>query len=80
MGSLSDRKLAYSVSDLRGLSFEYCVWRAVSSHHPQEVLLAKFSMYVHVCAQNWPKARFILLFHKVHCIRAYILTVIAIHS
>ena len=32
------------------LGLEYCVWRAVSSHlshHPQEVLLAQFSLYVH---------------------------------
>ena len=31
-------------------NFEYCVWRAVSSHsfqHPQEVLLAQFSLNVH---------------------------------
>ena len=30
--------------------FESCVWRTVSSqssHHPQEVLLAQFSLYVH---------------------------------
>ena len=30
--------------------FESCVWRAVSSHsshHPYEVLLAQFSLYVH---------------------------------
>ena len=39
-----------SASDLQGLNFESCVWRAVpshSSHHPQEVLLAQFSLYVH---------------------------------
>ena len=32
------------------VNFESCVWRAVSSHsshHPQEVLLAQFSLYVH---------------------------------
>ena len=31
-------------------SLESCVWRTVSSqssHHPQEVLLAQFSLYVH---------------------------------
>ena len=31
-------------------NFESCVWRTVSSHsshHPQEVLLAQFSLYVH---------------------------------
>ena len=41
-----------SVLGLRppGLKFESCVWRTVSSqssHHPQEVLLAQFSLYVH---------------------------------
>ena len=45
-----DRDVACSVSDLQGLNFETCVWRAVSSHsshHPQEVLLIQFSLYVH---------------------------------
>ena len=35
-----------------GLNFESCVWRAVSPHsyhHPQEVLLAQLSLYVHKC-------------------------------
>ena len=35
---------------LRRSNFESCVWRTVSSqssHHPQEVLLAQFSLYVH---------------------------------
>ena len=47
--SLRDREVACSASDLQGLNFESCVWRAVSSHsshHPQEVLLAQFSLYV----------------------------------
>ena len=50
VGSLRDRELACSASDIQGLNFESCVWRAVSSHsshHPQEVLLAQFSLYVH---------------------------------
>ena len=48
--SLRDQEVAGSASDLQGLNFESCVWRAVSSHsshHPQEVLLAQFSLYVH---------------------------------
>ena len=45
--SLRDRKVACSASDLESLNFESCVWRAVSSHHLQEVLLAQFSLYVH---------------------------------
>ena len=47
VGSLRDREVACSASDLQGLNFEYCVWRAVSSHHPQEVLVAQFNLYVH---------------------------------
>ena len=49
-GSLRDREVACSASDCRGSNFESCVWRTVSSqssHHPQEVLLAQFSLYVH---------------------------------
>ena len=42
--------VACSASDRQGSNFESCVSRAVSSqssHHPQEVLLAQFSLYVH---------------------------------
>ena len=49
-GSLRDREVACSASDRQGSNFETCVWRTVSSqssHHPQEVLLAQFSLYVH---------------------------------
>ena len=49
-GSLRDREVACSSSDRQGSNFESCVWRTVSSqssHHPQEVLLAQFSLYVH---------------------------------
>ena len=47
LGSLSDRDVACSASDLQGLNFESCVRRAVSSHHPQEFILTQFSLYVH---------------------------------
>ena len=50
VGSLRDREVACSASDRQGSNFESCVWRAVSfqsSYHPQEVLLAQFSLYVH---------------------------------
>ena len=43
-------KILCSASDRQGSNFESCVWRTVSSqssHHPQEVLLAQFSLYVH---------------------------------
>ena len=47
---LRDREVACSASDRQGANFESCVWRTVSSqssHHPQGVLLAQFSLYVH---------------------------------
>ena len=47
VGSLRDREVACSASDCQGSNFESCVWRTVSSqssHHPQEVLLAQFSL------------------------------------
>ena len=50
VGSLRDREVACSASDRQGSNFDSCVWRTVSSqssHHPQEVLLAQFSLYVH---------------------------------
>ena len=50
VGSLRDREVACSAPDRQGSNFESCVWRTVSSqssHHPQEVLLAQFSLYVH---------------------------------
>ena len=42
--------ISFQASDRQGSNFESCVWRTVSSqssHHPQEVLLAQFSLYVH---------------------------------
>ena len=50
VGNLRDREVACSASDRQGSNFESFVWRTVSSHsshHPQEVLLAHFSLYVH---------------------------------
>ena len=49
-GSLRYREVACSASDRQGSNCESCVWRTVSSqssHQPQEVLLAQFSLYVH---------------------------------
>ena len=54
--SLRDREVACSASDCQGSNFEICFWSAVSSHHPQAVLLAQFSL---LCAQRWPKTPFI---------------------
>ena len=48
VGSFRDREVACSASDRQGSNFESCVYRTVSSHsshHPQEVLLAKFSVH-----------------------------------
>ena len=64
VGRLRDREVACSASDRQGSNFESCVWRTVSSlssHHPQEVLLVQFSLGP-ICAQRWPKARFILFY------------------
>ena len=50
VGSLRDQEVTCSASEHQGSNFESCVWRTVSSqssHHPQEVLLAQFSLYVH---------------------------------
>ena len=50
VGSLRDREVACSALDRQGSNFKSCVWRTVSSqssHHPQEDLLAQFSLYVH---------------------------------
>ena len=49
VGSLRDRTVACSASDRQVSNFESCVWRTVSSHsshHPQKVLLAQFSLSV----------------------------------
>ena len=65
VGSLRDREVACSASDRQGSNFEFCVWRTVSSHsshHPQEVLLAQFSLYVHEGGLK-PDA-----FHVVTCV------------
>ena len=71
VGSLRDREVACSASDRQGSNFESCVWRTVSSqssHHPQEVLMAQFSLYVHkgglkpdsfhFCINQWPNGYF----------------------
>ena len=50
VGSLRDREAACLASCIQGLNFESCIWRAVPSHsphHPQEVILAQFSLYVY---------------------------------
>ena len=55
VGSLRDLEVACSASDRQGSNFESCVWRTVSSqssHHPQEVLLAQFILYVHKGGQK----------------------------
>ena len=66
VGSLRDRELACSASDRQGSNFESCVWRTVSSqssHHPQEVLLAQFSLYVHKGGLKPDSAHFIFIYN-----------------
>ena len=41
------RALAWKAAVLTTTLGAPCVWRTVSSHHPQEVLLAQFSLYLH---------------------------------
>ena len=62
VGSLRDREVACSASDRQGSNFESCVWRTVSSqssHPPQEVILAQFSLYVHKGGQKLVSFHFI---------------------
>ena len=69
VGSLRDREVACSVSDHQGSNFESCVWRTVSSqssHHPQEVLLAQFSLYVHKGGLKSDSFHFIFKQHLVN--------------
>ena len=78
VGSLRDREVAGSASDRQGSNFESCVWRTVSSHsshHPQEVLLAQFSLYVHkggLKPDSFHFAEFICLnFHLLEVVSRY---------
>ena len=67
VGSLRDREVACSASDRQGSNFESCVWRTVSSqssHHPQEVLLAQFSLYVHKGGLKLDSFHFIFITSK----------------
>ena len=66
VGSLRDREVACSASDRQGSNFESCVWRTVSSqssHHPQEVLFARFSLYVHKGGLKPDSFHFILMLY-----------------
>ena len=80
--SLRDREVACSASDRQGSNFESYVWRTVSSqssHHPQEVLLAQFSLYVHKGGLKPDSFHFVtntlnaLLLHQIEeiCSRLY---------
>ena len=71
VGSLRDREVACSASDRQGSNFESCVWRTVSSqssHHPQEVLLAQFGLYVHKGGLKPDSFHFLLLLDNSHLI------------
>ena len=64
--------IACSASDRQGSNFESSVWRTVSSqlsHHPQEVLLAQFSLYVHKGGLKPDSFHFIWRLHKYGCRR-----------
>ena len=72
MESFCAREGACSNSDPQCSNFKSCVWRAVSSHlshHPQEVLLALFSLSVHKGGRYF---HFILLLNcRVHYVNSY---------
>ena len=69
VGSLRDREVACSASDRQGSNFESCVWKAVSSHsshHPQKVLLAKLSLFVHKTGLRPDSVNFIFSIELEH--------------
>ena len=77
VGSLRDREVTGSASDRQGSNFESCVWRTVSSqssHHPQEVLLAQFSLYVHKGGLKpdsfhlFRERQLVILFFQIQCV------------
>ena len=73
VGSLRDREVACSALDRQGSNFESCVWRTVSSqssHHPQEVLMAQFSLYVHKGGLKPDSFHFFIWEHKTRNIEA----------
>ena len=80
VGSLRDREVACSASDRQGSNFESCVWRTVSSqssHQPQEVLLAQFSLYVHKGGLKPDSFHFIsgfIISHNVDCFTHYLIS------
>ena len=70
VGSLRDREVACSASDRQVSNFESCVWRTVSSqssHHPQEVLLAQFSLYVHKGGLKPDSFHFLHVYYIIFC-------------
>ena len=71
VGSLRDREVACSASDRQGSNFASCVWRTVSSqstHHPQEVLLAQFSLYVHKGGLKPDSFHLLLIIHQIRSV------------
>ena len=58
VGSLRDREVTCSASDHQGFRI-----LCQSSHHPQEVLLAQFSLYVH---KGGLKPDSIIFFHMIN--------------
>ena len=67
--SLRDREVACSASDRQGSNFESCVWRTVSSHYPQEILLAQFSLYVHKGGLKPDSFHFIFYYKRMICLK-----------
>ena len=79
VGGLRDREVACSASDRQGSNFESCVWRTVSSqssHRPQEVLLAQFSLYVHKGGLKPDSFHFLLLFELLETVEITIIRIL----
>ena len=78
VGSLRDQEVACAASDRQGSNFESCVWRTVSSqssHHPQEVLLAQFSLYVHNGGLKPDSFHFYLTLNVLYSKRPFFLSI-----
>ena len=83
VGSLRDREVACSASDRQGSNFESCVWRTVSSqssHHPQEVLLAQFSLYVHKGGLKPDSFHFISMTPKSSAITSHLIYIADVYT
>ena len=82
MESLRDREVVCSASDHQSSNFESCVWVAVSSHsfhHPQQDVLAQFSLNVHKGGLKPYPFHFILSLDLSHHLQGVLLAQLSLH-